>query len=448
MKLRCCIGVVLLLCFGATSAHAQNIFQQMVTPGDLADAHAKYEKACESCHAPLKRDKQKDLCLACHKDVAADLAENRGYHGKLPEVHTLDCKACHTDHKGRNADIVGFDTDLFSHADTDYPLTGRHIGLPCSQCHAKGVKYSKAPSGCIDCHEKADRHKGTLGKDCKSCHSEKSWSDVVPFDHGKTAYPLEGPHKDVACAGCHYGERYKGTDKSCFGCHEIQDVHAGKYETKCERCHLLRTWAEISFDHARDTKWPLRAAHAPLRCIACHTGNVYKDRVSTTCVGCHKAADVHKGALGPRCESCHNETSWRKKVEFDHNKTSFPLTGGHVKVKCEACHASPTYKGAPTTCVGCHEDKVHHGSLGTRCEQCHNDTNWKKWTFDHERTRYPLTGAHASAKCTSCHDPASPVAPDQVPADCYSCHKAKDIHFGVLGKSCGTCHNTKKWGVL
>ncbi len=111
----------------ASQLQAQNIFQQMVTPGDLAEAHAKYEKSCASCHAPMSRQSQSGLCLTCHKDIATDLRDNRGYHGKLPEIHQAECKVCHTDHKGRAADITSFDRDLFSHADTDYPLSGRHV---------------------------------------------------------------------------------------------------------------------------------------------------------------------------------------------------------------------------------------------------------------------------------------------------------------------------------
>lgn len=432
----------------ASQLQAQNIFQQMVTPGDLAEAHAKYEKSCASCHAPMSRQSQSGLCLTCHKDIATDLRDNRGYHGKLPEIHQAECKVCHTDHKGRAADITSFDRDLFSHADTDYPLSGRHVGLECARCHAKG-KYSKAPSDCFSCHQNADRHSGTLGKDCKSCHSEKSWVDTAPFDHTKTSYPLEDRHKNVPCAQCHYDEHYNGTAKTCYGCHEIQDVHAGRYETKCESCHVLKSWTEIRFDHTRDTKWPLREAHATLRCTACHKGDVYKDQVRTTCMGCHKSDDVHRGSLGPSCGSCHNETSWKKRVFFDHNKTVFPLQGLHARVKCEACHKTQSYKDVPLTCVGCHEDKTHRGALGAKCEQCHDATSWKTWSFDHDKqTRYPLTGAHVAAKCNACHSETNVVPPGQLPSDCYSCHASRDIHFGVLGKACGGCHTTKKWGVL
>jgi hypothetical protein len=325
----------------------------------------------------------------------------------------------------------------------------RTWGSPAMRAMPRAKNFARAPSACSSCHGKDDVHKGALGNDCAACHSEKTWRDTVAFDHSKTAYALEGAHKTVACEACHSGERYKGTPKTCFGCHEINDVHKGNYEAKCETCHGIETWTSIRFDHAKDAKWPLRAAHAPLKCTACHKGDVYKDKVGTTCVACHKSADVHNNALGPRCESCHNENNWHKKVDFDHSKTKLPLTGLHAGVTCEACHTSQTFKDAPTACQACHEDKAHKGSLGAQCAQCHSDTGWKTWKFDHDHnTRYPLTGAHASVQCVACHSPDAAVAPDKVPGDCYSCHKEKDMHFGVLGKSCANCHSTTKWNVL
>jgi hypothetical protein len=51
--------------------------------------------------------------------------------------------------------------------------------------------------------------------------------------------------------------------------------------------------------------------HLYAPCTSCHkttsvrTGGVAPTsyQTSTTCVNCH--TDVHRGALGPRCETCH-----------------------------------------------------------------------------------------------------------------------------------------------
>ena len=63
-----------------------------------------------------------------------------------------------------------------------------------------------------------------------------------------------------------------------------------------------------------------------------------RDKLSTTCVSCHKKDDPHRGQLGPNCETCHNERGWRQKVAFDHDLTRFPLIGHHGLVPCEESH--------------------------------------------------------------------------------------------------------------
>jgi hypothetical protein len=430
----------------AIPTFAQNAFQKLVNPGSLANAHAKYEKDCGSCHKPFSRESQDQLCLACHKDVAADIAGQKGLHGRRPEIQGLVCKSCHPDHKGRDTDIVRFDRETFDHSSTDFALAGAHVTAGCAACHRSGEKYSKAASTCLACHDKDDIHHHNLGSGCAACHDETDWRNVRAFDHSRTRYPLQGAHEKVTCYACHAGERYKGLPLSCSGCHEIQDVHRTTYGDKCENCHGIDTWPRIRFDHAKDARFALNGAHAPLKCAGCHTGNIYKQKIGTTCVACHKAVDVHKGSLGPQCARCHNESSWRKKVEFDHNKTNFPLLGLHAPLKCEACHTSKTYKGAPHECEACHEDKAHRGSLGAKCAACHDATGWKSWRFDHDRqTRYALTGAHVKARCASCHQPAPGSTPRGLPTDCHSCHAKQDIHAGFLGKNCAMCHTTSQF---
>ena len=47
----------------------------------------------------------------------------------------------------------------------------------------------------------------------------------------------------------------------------------------------------------------------------------------------------------------------------------------------------------PADCNACHKkDDVHKGSLGTKCADCHTENDWKEAKFDHDKTRFPLTG--------------------------------------------------------
>ena len=156
--------------------------------------------------------------------------------------------------------------------------------------------------------------------------TETKWSRLKPYDHGKTKFALEGAHKNVDCATCHVGEIYKDLARTCVSCHRLQDVHSDRYGPKCEACHDQSKWKNVRFDHDK-TKYPLRGAHKKVKCDACHTGDIYREKLAMTCVSCHKKQDPHKNELGPRCEQCHNENNWRQKAGFDHDLTRFPLIG-------------------------------------------------------------------------------------------------------------------------
>ena len=83
-----------------------------------------------------------------------------------------------------------------------FPLVGLHVAVPCLACH-RSTSFKEARQDCVDCHQRDDRHKGSLGKDCEGCHSPNGW-DLWQFDHGKsTKFALTGAHAKVACEGCH-----------------------------------------------------------------------------------------------------------------------------------------------------------------------------------------------------------------------------------------------------
>ena len=307
------------------------------------------------------------------------------------------------------------------------------------------------------------------------------------------------------CLNCHSANR--GVHRElCITCHAPiqQRIAAGKGlhsrpdYGECERCHIehqgrnfeLVYWGKAgqkAFDHAL-AGYTLQGAHAPLECRACHrkesiadpapllAKGVELDRtflgLQARCASCHK--DAHRGQFGTAdCASCHGLKKFRPAELFDHNKSKFPLTLGHIKVACARCHptvpagaasalaASSTsadtpqagsappdvsYRGVPTTCAGCHKDP-HQGRFGSKCETCHTADDWKRIqraNFDHTRTRYPLTGKHQATDCLACHLPGKPR---QI-ADferCASCHA--DAHAGQLalrkgGGECGECHTT------
>src|SRR5579884_4220945 len=68
-----------------------------------------------------------------------------------------------------------------------------------------------------------------------------------------------------------------------------------------------------------------------------------------------------------------------------------------------------------------------HGTLTVPCQNCHTANAWKPIRavpeFDHNQTKYPLRGMHATVACTQCH--VKPVFAS-VGQRCQDCHA--DIH--------------------
>lgn len=423
--------------------------EKLVMPGELTRAHESIEGDCGKCHESFNKAAKNKLCLDCHDhaNIKKDIANGAGYHGRIKNVENIECKTCHTDHRGREASIINFTAGTFDHKNTDFILKGKHAGLECSGCHLPEKQYHEAPGKCVDCHGEKDPHKGNLGKQCAGCHNAKAWQEIK-FDHEKdTDFDLIGKHKEVNCDVCHVSNKYKDTPKKCYACHYVNDIHNGSQGKKCESCHSAKNWKTVRFDHDKETNFPLKWKHADISCIACHVTGSYEDELKTSCVSCHKKDDTHKGQYGNKCSSCHGEKSW-KSVSFDHDKdTKFKLTGLHKKLLCNDCHRSKIsdlkYK---TECYDCHQSSdVHRGEQGEQCNQCHSDEGWsKKLSFDHGLTGFPLMGQHAVVICEECHVDKNYKKAGK---ECRDCHKNDDAHEGRFGDRCEVCHNPNDWNI-
>jgi len=205
----------------------------------------------------------------------------------------------------------------------------------------------------------------------------------------------------------------------------------------------------------------LTAKHAKFesKCESCHA-SFDKNAQSRLCLDCHKeiASDYtarrgFHGRIQPAdrpCSSCHTDHEGRGKdivafdsKSFDHRQTDYPLRAGHVGVACASCHLpNHPFREAPSDCVGCHRtDEPHKRALGDRCQDCHNESNWKEIRFDHSKTDFALTGAHGRAECSACH--ADEHYKD-VATTCVSCHRKDEPHKGQLVR-CESCHNDSDW---
>ncbi|CAG0995683.1 hypothetical protein BURK1_02520 [Burkholderiales bacterium] len=437
------LPIVWLVLALAQDARAQSL-ESALMPGPVIAGHANLEGDCTNCHVRFNRAAQDRLCMDCHKPVGADVRDRRGFHGRLDAA---TCRSCHTDHRGREVRIAPLDERSFDHAKTDFVLAGAHAKAACKSCHVPGKRHAEAPGQCVDCHRKDDTHRGALGARCADCHGEASWKDTR-FDHAKTRFALAGRHADAECRACHGNATFKSAPTTCIGCHRGDDkIHRGRLGDRCDTCHGVRDWKTTTFQHDRDTRYPLYGRHRNARCESCHVAAGGREKPPTTCVACHRTDDKHQGSLGSGCANCHVERGW-KETRVDHDATAFPLRDRHRGVECKECHRDPrSYKGTPVECAACHgKDDTHKGRYGEKCEGCHAARSWRDLVFRHDRdTRYPLAGRHSAVKCDSCH--TGSLYRDKLATDCRSCHRKDDVHRETLGDRCETCHAEASWKV-
>jgi hypothetical protein len=431
--------------FLGTGAWAQDmpIKQRILMPGKVIQGHADIEARCNDCHASFEKEAMTSLCLDCHDDIDADRKSKQGFHGQSPLASNKPCNTCHTDHLGRDADIIEFQVDAFDHQWTRFPLEGSHVALACTSCHEEGEKYREAVPQCISCHKEDDFHKEALGTECEKCHQPQSWQKRLEFDHDTADFKLEGMHTKVACSGCHAGQVYEFEETTCVSCHKAIDVHAGKNGKKCDSCHSVDGWDKRVFDHST-TQFPLEFKHAELPCKACHVDGVVEENTSMECVSCHRNHDVHLGRNGKTCNTCHTTREWRK-FSFDHTReTNFPLSGKHQELKCTQCHKGALEDPMPRDCASCHAaDDIHKTPDMQLCATCHVTDNWNTINrFDHDFTRFPLVGLHKIVSCESCHVGNQFAGTED---QCVACHKADDHHKGALGEKCQSCHSPNAW---
>lgn len=412
-------------------------------------------------------------CESCHE---TDSPHRDQFVGK-------QCMDCHSE--------KGWDNlEKFDHQNTKFALLGKHLDVKCESCHKpqpnfpETIQYAGLEfSSCVSCHE--DVHKGRLDYlSCKSCHNETSFHHFVDFPektfpHEETGYQLVGSHSTANCSSCHglnnpkdkalysmswtkptmgYSYPHPVSD-NCQSCHV--DVHQkrfikdGKLEA-CTTCHNQEKWQPSLFglqEHANRSKFSLTGAHIATPCFQCHdTGNGVHDFpnfsfVNQECEVCHAKNNPHgKDFVNENgktlCEDCHTTQAWNLS-EFNHDATKFPLTRKHQLITCESCHKQEvenkvSFKMATFECESCHKkDDPHQGqfidsNIGSTCNLCHDTQQFTIATFDHEKTRFSLKGAHENLSCANCHKQEINLKGEEF------------TRFVPLSSQCSSCHENKK----
>lgn len=381
-------------------------------------------------------------------------------HGKL----AWDCQDCHSTASWSDIKV----SEKFDHAKTGFTLLGAHATAQCIGCHKDPV-FSHVGVSCIDCH--ADHHNGQLGMDCQNCHTPRDWQnrrDLLDL-HASRGFALTGVHAVADCEACHSGhpqQQYAGAPVDCYSCHAeayaatTEPNHAtSEFSIDCRECHQMTasSWHDASVIHP--ASFPLTGGHAGIPCRDCHTDGYAN--LSSDCYSCHSTQfaattdpDHETASFSHDCRLCHTIVAWQPSF-YDHNGTAFPLTGAHRQTACIQCHATQ-YAGTPTDCYSCHQSAFEQtldpnhvtGNFDHNCIVCHGTTAWQPSTFDHNVTTFPLTGAHLTATCVSCH--GSGFA--GTPTACYSCHQTAfeqtldpNHVTGNFDHNCSLCHTTTAW---
>ena len=406
-----------LQCHDGLDTYGSN-FDHNATSFPLVGRHAQLP--CSDCHKGATNiamlQQTSPDCYSCHGSDDAHL-------GQIGH----DCGKCHN--------AVAWKFISFDHSTTTYPLTGEHVSVDCTRCHPDN-RFAGTPTDCNSCHAQDDPHAAS-DTDCQACHVTAKWQQIS-FDHTTTSYPLTGKHVAVECVSCHPNAVFSDTPQDCMSCHKTDDPHQGT-ATRCTTCHTPQDWHQVSFDH-NTTTYPLIGKHTAVNCLDCHADSVFIN-APTDCATCHQQDDPHTGSA-PVCEICHTPQDWHM-VDFDHSTTSFPLVGRHSSTNCTDCHIGNNFASTPTDCYSCHaKDDNHNGNLGKDCSLCHNTVDWTQITFDHQRSVFPLTGAHTTVACSLCHVNGVYAG---TPTDCYACHAKDDAHIGTFGQGCSQCHTTSAW---
>ena len=194
----------------------------------------------------------------------------------------------------------------FDHDKTAYPLRDKHVDVPCVQCHF-GNRYKGTPQQCASCHTPDDVHHGERGSEVRrlSLDGRLEEDEVRSRERNglrtrrrARAHRLPGlpPLRAISRTSCH---------ATAMAAIAARTSHAERLGIDCGKCHDNEKWQTPTFDHTRDTKWPLEGRHAKVDCHACHTAPTVTQKLATDCIGCHRASDAHSGKLGTDCASCH-----------------------------------------------------------------------------------------------------------------------------------------------
>lgn len=420
----------------------------------------EWNNDCRSCHE-VSSNYAVFTCVSCHEHNRTDMdQEHQGVQGYI--YASSECFACHPD---------GTSDGAFNHTTSNFPLTGNHVTLNCSQCHTSG--YTNTSNECISCHQSGFNQTNKLNhtlagfsQNCTECHNTSGWTQTT-FDHTvTTGFALQNSHSVQTCVQCHE-TTYSGTENVCQSCH-LQDFQGttnpnhvtGNYPQVCANCHTDIGWAPATFDHTI-VGYQLTGKHTTVPCAQCHTTGY--TGTSEVCESCH--LDDYNAATNPNhaapnfpkvCDECHTTTAWRPST-FNHDQQYFPIYSGEHRNEwnnnCLTCHTVPG-NFTSFSCINCHEHnqtsmaQEHQGVANyqwnsQRCFDCHPDGESRP-AKKNDHGAYLISGKHASVTCNECH------TGNNSQPQCLNCHQEEFTIAHKLQRvntNCWECHTTFSFNI-
>jgi hypothetical protein len=401
---------------------------RVYSSGRMSAAHAVLEKECATCHlqqAGVFSAKATDsACLSCHDGPV--------HHAS--QVKTLECAACHTEHRGRtNITAASEQTCAECHGDLKTnggtPHYAAHIdslqdghpqfaALREGQRDPQTIKLNHAihlkpirrgPNGpmvqleCSDCHRPAAVKATWTYADAKYVTAQPSYSEEGELRAMKTeALAAHGPASGrelmapvkfaTACASCHL---------LAFDKHFDEGVPHDKPEVV--HAFLLKKFQEYIAAHPADVRVvrdpsrdltgkpipPEVRILTPAQWITERTAIAEELLWRKTCNQCHTLMQMNGASLPqvqdatpkalaplPQVAPSNVTVKWMSHAKFDHD--------AHRGFTCLSCHEKALSSTETTdillpgiaTCQTCHAPGPDHAE--SRCFECHTYHDWSK----------------------------------------------------------------------
>ena len=289
--------------------------------------------ACITCHDPhggnvpgMLRIPGQQMCLECHKDMSARLANAKFRH----KAAASECTGCHSPHMSEQR----------------YMLTSAVPGL-CGKCHEKiirdqqtaAVKHSPVTeeSACMNCHDPHAAEESKLlvadGLDiCLKCHDKTVKAEKQEFADMKqllaaNPYP-HGPIQNRDCSACHnpHSSPYFRLLTNQYPQEIYVPFFISNYDL-CFRCHD----AALATEERTTSTTEFRDGDRNL-----HFVHVNRASHGRTCGLCH---EVHASATPEHIGATVPFGTWKLPLKFEKTENGGSCAPG--------CHAVQKYSRQP-----------------------------------------------------------------------------------------------------